>query len=110
MGGVVHKEHDGAFEHAVFAVEVYRAHVYFEVAGDDFGDFVDDANVVDADDFDAGKEGELGFAGPLCFYDAVGVVAHEVDGVGTIDAVNFDAFVDGDEAEYVIARDGIAAR
>ena len=97
-------------EDAVVRFDTDAAHVHLEFAGDDFRDLVHDPDIVEAGEPHAGEEGDLLLVRPLRLHNAVSIVRHQPDRVRATYAVDLDAFVHGNEAEHVVARNRIATR
>src|SRR5690606_16487788 len=106
--GIVDVCHHLALEDAVLALEADAAHVHVVLVTDDGGDAVHQAHGIDAAELDAGQELHAVLAFPACLHDAHGEIAHQLHGVGAVHAVDADALAGGDEAEDVVARDGVA--
>lgn len=107
--GGVDEDGDAAVKDAFGGVDGDAAEFGLGVFADGFRDFGDDGGLVFAHEGEDGLVGGGAFVGPLGIDNAVGVAVHEFDGVFALAAVHLDAFADGDEADDVVAVDGVAA-
>ena len=96
-------------EQAVVGVDGDAAHRDAFFFGNDRRDVGYDADVVVADD--SQHDGVLRplFARPAGFYDAVSELGAQIFGIGAVLAVYFDASLGGDEPEYLVSENGVAA-
>ena len=109
MAGVGDQNLHEPLERAVGRGEADGAHVDVHVVGDDLGDGVDEAHVVDAGEVEADLELFGGARRPLGLHGAVGVLGEQVGRVGAVLAVHLDAAAHHHKSEHGIARDGVAA-
>lgn len=109
MTGVGDQHLDAPLKRAVGRGEADRAHVDVHVVGNDLGDGVDEAYVVDAGEVEADLELFGGARRPLGLHRAVGVLGKEVGGVGAVLAVDLDAAAHHHKPKHLVAGDGVAA-
>ena len=76
--------------------------------GNDAGNIVDNTNIIITDDAQGGGVLYLSFTAPFGPDDTITEPFTQFGCVGTVDAVDLDSSVDGDEAEDIIAIDGVA--
>ena len=110
MAGIF--DHDGevAGKQSVVGVDADAAQADAGLLGDDGGDVGDDADVVVPHYAEGdGVLRALALACPPCLDNAVAEACMQFGRIGAVAAVNLDAAIDTDEAEHVVAIDGIAA-
>jgi len=80
-----------------------------ELAGDQVGDLVDHAYIVEADDLKPCQEGDLLIFHPFGLHHAVAEIGHEFGGIGAIGAMDGKPLARGHKTKYIVAGDRFTA-
>ena len=105
---VVDTQLDFAVENAVLRGDSQFPDVDVELSGEDARDFMQDTDMVDAADFDGGREEQRLVHVPRGRKDVVAVAGLKLGGHGALAFVDIDTSVLGLVAQHVIARNGMA--
>ncbi len=106
---IVHIHSHIAVEETFFGFDGHGGDIDPQFTGDEVGDLMDHAHIIEAYDLETSEEGDLFVLRPFCFYDTMAIIAEQLGGIGTIGAVDGKAFARGYKTEYVITRNGFAA-
>jgi hypothetical protein len=107
---IVHAEADSAIEDAVVGFDEYALHVYVEFLRDYVCNLIYNTHTIDTlDVYGYGEVQEL-VGTPLCGYEAIAIGGLKFGSLGTFTLVDDDLSVVVDVPEYIVARDGVAAR
>jgi hypothetical protein len=106
---VVDIESDISMKYAILGFHGKGVDVDAQFSTDQVGDLMDDTDIVDTGDLEAGEEGNFLVFGPFGLYHAMTKISHESGRIRAIGAVDDKAFAGGHETKDIIARDGFAA-
>ena len=105
---VMHFQLDFAVEYAVLCVDGQLADINVQFAGENVGDAAQDSKIVDAADFDCGREKKCFVYVPVYGQDMIAVARLQFGCYGTLPFVNVDAVVAVDISQDIVSRTRVA--
>ncbi len=79
-----------------------------QFAANEVGDFINNAHIIQANNFKTGKKRNFFISCPFCFYHPVTIIGQQPGCIRAIGAVNVKPFTCGYKTKYIITRNGFA--
>ena len=106
---IMYAEANGAVEDSVVGLDEDALHVYVELLGDDIGNLIYHSHTINTLDVDGYGEVEQLVSTPLGCHNAVAIGSLELGSFRTFTLVDDNLSVAIDEAQHIVAWDGMAA-